>query len=127
MSELGIGPDEAPLNHNGRVSSVSLRGRKLPDDRLAQLASFSQLTAVDLTDSAFSDDCIPHLLAVPTLEWVCIAGSGITAAGIHTLEQQRPSISVMRAGEGAVTGPSGGWTKIRKQTWPTKKPWWRFW
>lgn len=127
MSELGLGPEEAPLNDQGRVHSVSLRYRTISDDRLSHLVAFPDLTTVDLTDSTVTDDCIPNLQALAKLQWLWIAGTSISAAGVKQLEKANPALFVMKTGEGAIQNPSGRWIKITKKWWPGQKPWWRLW
>lgn len=112
MSELGIGPEEAPLNPNGRVRSVHLGGRKLADSALSHLAAFAELNMVYLVRGAFTDECIPYLAECASLRWVWVGETAMTEPAILILERQRPDMFVMRSGDGAIPDGKGGWRKI---------------
>lgn len=108
MSELGIGPEQAPLNNNGRVQSVDLGHRLLPDEKLAQLEAFTELEMVYLVGSAFTDACISYLIAHPALTWVWVGETAMTERALRNLEKLRPEIFVMRSGQAAVPDGRGG-------------------
>ena len=112
MSELGLGPEQAPLNDNGHVKFVHLGGREIHDYKLAHLSAFTELGMVYLARSSVTDACIPHLLAHPTLQWVWVGDTAMTEPALQQLERQRPGMFIMRAGEGAVPNGTGGWTKL---------------
>lgn len=111
MSELGIGPEEAPLNDKGHIKSVQLGHRQLSDQKLAQLAAFTELQMAYLVGSPFTDACIPYLAEHPTLTWVWVGDTQMTERSLRKLEKQRPEMFVMRSGDGAVPDGRGGWRK----------------
>lgn len=112
MSELGIGPEEAPLNPNGLVQSVHLGHRELPDSVLSNLSAFTEMRMIYLVGTAFTDDCLSYLAACPSLEWVWVGDTPMTEAALRKLERQRPDMFVMRSGEGAIPDGKGGWRKL---------------
>jgi hypothetical protein len=83
----------------------------LSDEKLAHLGAFTELNMVYLVGSSFTDECIPHLLAHPTLTWLWV-GEAMTERALRGLERQRPDMFVMRAGEGAISDRRGGWRKL---------------
>lgn len=111
MSELGIGPEEAPLNANGRVQFVYLGGRNIDDDKLANLSAFTELGTVYLVRSSVTDGCIPYLLVHPTLNCVWVGETAITEPALRQLERKRPRMLVMRSGESAFQNWRGRWVK----------------
>lgn len=127
MSELGIGPEQVHQNSQKRVSFVSLRHRTISNHETAQLAAFEFLNTLDLIGSTASDACIPHLMELPNLKWVWIADSEVTENGARSLERLRPGLLVFRKGEAAIKNSDGQWIKLKRNGWPSQKPWWKFW
>lgn len=117
MSELGIGPEQAHLNEEGRVHWIQLERRSLPDARLCHLLSFKQLTGLSLVDSGFTDACIPHLLDIHTLRTLYVGGTKLTPAGIRQLEKARPKLHVLQDGDGLIQFWPFGLVKINKDMW----------
>ena len=113
MCELGIGPDEVNQNADGRVTGVFLRYRNIPDEHLVLLAGFPFLTGVVLNDSPVTDACIEHLIALPHLRTLWIAGTRITDAGVRRIEQAKPETLVFsKHGQAAIQGADGRWIRL---------------
>lgn len=127
MSELGIGPDEVHQNKEKRISFVSLRGRKISDDRLVHLKAFEFLSTVDLVGSTVTDASLVYVQEIPNLKSLWIADTQISERGARRLEHAIPDLMVFRKGEGAIQDAAGNWIKINREWSPSTKPWWKFW
>lgn len=64
----------------------NIAGRKLNDEHCAALASFSEVSSVDVSNSQVTDAGIVHLAKLSTLTSLNIAHTNVTGAGLKSLQ-----------------------------------------
>ena len=64
----------------------NIAGRKLNDEHCAALASFSEVSSVDVSNSQVTDAGIVHLAKLSTLTTLNIAHTNVTGAGLKSLQ-----------------------------------------
>jgi hypothetical protein len=91
VNAYGLDPElvwvRTPMMDRGitTVQGVKLANSKAQDADLALLQSFSDLTALDVTNTTVSDEGLRHLMGHTRLEQIAIGGSRVTIDGVIKL------------------------------------------
>jgi hypothetical protein len=80
----GLGPGKWLMLQNTRVT----------DADLAKISGFTNLVGVGLDDNGISDDGLPHLYSLKTLQDISLQRTRVTASGVTKLKQAIPSLNV---------------------------------
>jgi hypothetical protein len=79
----------------GRLASLSLAHRDLPDDKLKFLERCLALETLDLTGNRVGDAGITRLAALPRLRELDLTQTDVSDAGIAALQESRPRLLIV--------------------------------
>jgi hypothetical protein len=74
------------------LAELSLCGTNIDDAGVAQLRTLANLLAIDLSESDVSDQCLEAIQALPNLETLCIAATGVSLEGLAGLRLSKLKI-----------------------------------
>lgn len=77
------------------MSYINLRGTRLTDADLVELAELSDVDVLDLSDTRVSDAGLRHLKRLTRLVLLMLDGTEVTPAGVDELRGALPGVAVL--------------------------------
>jgi len=85
LAKLNLTPEEVEFSR-GFISGIRLRTIEITDDHLPVLQSVPTLENLDLNGSRVTNDGLAHLSRLKTLHWIDVSNTDVTPAGMWHLK-----------------------------------------